>query len=214
MIGKGGFSVSQDFTIVVPKSGPAFPIPCSEWDRIKTRLRNTSTPPWLFENIAPGLAGIGLTMFISILVGMLPSSAERPNALIIAWAVVAVATISSALSFYFAHERRKMKTTYVSDVLADMDAIEARFAVEDQRLIPPASDLVILNASYGAGEHRVDVTTELVWRTENGKLHVYVGNQLGGDPCPNTPKDLIVRYRYKGEEYEHVVAEGVTLDLP
>src|SRR5438094_661645 len=97
-----GFRVSQDYTILEPKSGPAFIIPCSDWERLKKRLGRVSTPPWFFENVAPAFAGVGLTMVVSILVGMLPSPSDHPNALVIAWSVFVVAMLCSILSFYFA----------------------------------------------------------------------------------------------------------------
>jgi hypothetical protein len=51
---------------------------------------------------------------------------------------------------------------------------------------------------------------------KDGKLHVYVGNQLAGDPAPNTPKELTVTYStdQNGFILGKVVPEGQTLDLP
>ena len=60
-----------------------------------------------------------------------------------------------------------------------------------------ATDLVILEAQYGCEGHRLDVTRQLNDAIEEGKLHVFVGNQLGGDPCPNVSKDLTLKYKYK-----------------
>ena len=57
-----------------------------------------------------------------------------------------------------------------------------------------ATDLVILEAQYGCQDHRLDVTRQLNDAIEDGKLHVFVGNQLGGDPCPNASKDLTLKY--------------------
>jgi hypothetical protein len=58
------------------------------------------------------------------------------------------------------------------------------------------------------------VTRQLNDAIEDGKLHVFVGNQLGGDPCPNVSKDLTLKYKYKGQSFETAVKEGATLDLP
>ena len=60
----------------------------------------------------------------------------------------------------------------------------------------------------------MDVTRQLNEAISNGKLHVYVGNNLAGDPSPNTPKNLLVTYRYKGRDLERTVVEGADLDLP
>lgn len=78
----------------------------------------------------------------------------------------------------------------------------------------PKGDLVVLEAGYGARDHRIDVTAQLNAAIADSKLHIYVGNQLAGDPCPNTPKNLVVRYRYKNQEIEKTVIEGTDLELP
>ncbi|MGO9262036.1 MAG: DNAJC11 domain-containing protein [Bryobacteraceae bacterium] len=75
-------------------------------------------------------------------------------------------------------------------------------------------DLAIIKALYGAGASRLDVTDQLNKKITGSELHVYVGNQLAGDPCPNTPKDLVVKYRYKNQEHEKTAPEGADLDLP
>jgi hypothetical protein len=75
-------------------------------------------------------------------------------------------------------------------------------------------DLTIVAAHYGCRDHRVDVASHLKRAISSNKLHVYVGNQIGGDPCPGTPKDLIVTYRFLGKESTETFAEGSDLDLP
>lgn len=108
-----------------------------------------------------------------------------------------------------------MKNVYVSDVIADMEHIEKRFnaAGPPPKEPPQLGDLIILEARYGARDHRIDVSDALNFGSNNGRLHVFVGNQLGGDPCPNVPKDLILKYRFKGQEFTKVVPEGSDLDL-
>jgi len=75
-------------------------------------------------------------------------------------------------------------------------------------------DLLIVEARYGGRDHRVDVTRQLNDAIVDSKLHIFAGNQLAGDPCPNVPKDLKVSYRYKNQELQKVVEEGKDLDLP
>ncbi|HEU0048183.1 MAG TPA: DUF3395 domain-containing protein, partial [Nitrososphaera sp.] len=75
-------------------------------------------------------------------------------------------------------------------------------------------DLVIIEGRYGTRDHRVDVVKQLNSAITDDNLHIYVGNQLAGDPCPNAPKDLFVRYRYKNREFEKTINEGADLDLP
>jgi len=77
-----------------------------------------------------------------------------------------------------------------------------------------SSNLVILDAQYGCEGHRFDVTKQLNDAIENGTLHIFVGNELAGDPCPSVPKDLILKYKYKGKRLEMTLKETATLDLP
>lgn len=75
-------------------------------------------------------------------------------------------------------------------------------------------DLLIIEGRYGYEDHRVDVTKQLNDAIVDKKLHIFVGNQLAGDPCPNVPKNVIVRYTYKNQILLRVVKEGNSLDLP
>jgi hypothetical protein len=77
-----------------------------------------------------------------------------------------------------------------------------------------SGNLVILEALYGARDHRLDVTDALNTSIRENKLHIYVGNQLGGDPCPGTRKDIIVKYKYQNTENTKVCIEREDLDLP
>lgn len=85
-------------------------------------------------------------------------------------------------------------------------------SVLDQIMRPRT--LVITSARYGLRDHRVHVTQQLNAAIVNDKLHVLVGNQLAGDPVPNSPKDLVIEYKYKDQTFNRVVKEGDTLDLP
>lgn len=69
-----------------------------------------------------------------------------------------------------------------------------------RRTIRARGGLRILEALYGARDHRVNVAHKLNSLVERGRLHVYMGNQLAGDPCPGTVKDVLVRYLHKGVE--------------
>lgn len=80
----------------------------------------------------------------------------------------------------------------------------------------PKESLFVNTAFYGSGDHRVDVTSQLRAAVKDGKLHIYAGNQIAGDPTPNTPKELTVTYATEkgGFVLGKVVPEGQTLDLP
>lgn len=74
-------------------------------------------------------------------------------------------------------------------------------------------NVTIHEALYGAREHRVDVKKALL-KELLARGSAYVGNQLGGDPCPNTPKDLQLEFSFRGRRQKVVVPEGGSLQFP
>lgn len=78
----------------------------------------------------------------------------------------------------------------------------------------PQRRLQILRAEYGARGRWMDVTDRLQARVATDRLNVRVNNEMaGGDPAPNEPKTLRVRYRLNGREDERTVPEGQRLQL-
>ena len=91
---------------------------------------------------------------------------------------------------------------------------KARSAKRKNRAPGRQSDLLVIEALYGIRDHQFDVTAPLNAAIVDGKLHIYAGNQLAGDPAPGTPKELLVKYRCNGRELTKTVTEGADLDLP
>ncbi len=78
-----------------------------------------------------------------------------------------------------------------------------------------AANLEILHATYGAEEHRVDVTDVVRSALNGNQLQFLVSNgALGGDPAPGLHKNLRVIYRWGGVRYEAVAAEHSALAIP
>jgi hypothetical protein len=90
----------------------------------------------------------------------------------------------------------------------------AQSALQVSRLRSNKGYLVVIAAKYGSGDHRLDVTKQLNDAIIDDKLHIFAGNQLAGDPCPNVSKDLWVSWQYKGQKFNKTVREAETLDLP
>ncbi len=74
--------------------------------------------------------------------------------------------------------------------------------------------LIIESARYGAGGKFVDVQAALAKRLETGPLRVVADNNLAGDPCVGTPKELTVSYFHDGLHLTKAVKEGEVLSLP
>jgi len=206
--------MSQGYDVLQPRSGEAYPIPCEEWDLIKTRLRGASDPPLGFQTAGSVLLGGALTTAISIIVGGLGATG---SALVAAWAVVAVSGICGALCLYFARRERRLRGVQISEVIAQMELIErryVRFAGAEIATHHPAV-IQIRSAQYGARERLADVVAVLSKHVTDRGLRLKVENEtLGGDPCPGTAKKLKVEYLYNMQLLSKVVDEHDWLELP
>jgi len=73
----------------------------------------------------------------------------------------------------------------------------------------------ILEASYGAGERRMDVTSLIASQLRGNSLQLVVSNAtMGGDPAHDQKKRLRVLYLWQGIRNLTTVGEGETLILP
>jgi hypothetical protein len=75
--------------------------------------------------------------------------------------------------------------------------------------------LEILEATYGAGDRRRDVTSFVRSRVRGNALQVLVSNgAMGGDPAEGQRKRLRVIYLWQGLRYQLTAGEGETLAIP
>jgi hypothetical protein len=75
--------------------------------------------------------------------------------------------------------------------------------------------LEILEASYGAGDRRRDVTNLVAAQVRGNSLQLLVSNAaMGGDPAEDQKKRLRVIYLWQGFRYQTTVGEGETLVIP
>jgi len=206
------FHISQGLDVLTPKSGNAYPIPCDEWKFLKGKLQQISAGGWSYQDTASLLAGVALSTFVTILTDKLPPSSPQSQARVIAWSVVAVSTICSSVCFFFAREKKKLRSTHVIDVITQMELIEHRYEVEEDTGSPP---LTILSARYGSGESYCDVTDTLMKRLEKPGLHIRVDNDLvPADPSPGDLKELVVEYELNGQRHSKKVVQREMLSIP
>ena len=72
-----------------------------------------------------------------------------------------------------------------------------------------------MQASYGAGNRRRDVTNRLQSLVRNNRLDVLVNNNtMGGDPALGQPKNLQLTYEYQGQRRNTNMGEGGRLTVP
>lgn len=120
------FRMTQGFDVLPPKASQAYPIPCDEWDFLKSKLKPLTEAPWLFHTIGSALIGAGLSTLISILLGAFAGEA-RFHALVIAGAVVVVAFLCGGACMFFGAQQRRDRRVSADDVFRQMEIIEARY---------------------------------------------------------------------------------------
>lgn len=122
----GTFQMSQGLDVIKPKAGRAYPIPCEEWAMLKNQINKMTTEPWLYQSLGALFLGAAISTFVTIMVGSF-DSIEKQNALVIAWAIVAVTFTCGLACLYFAHKERGVYRERASNVVAQMNLIEKRY---------------------------------------------------------------------------------------
>ena len=121
---KGRYEVTSGLEVLKPKSGPAYPIPCSEWDHLITRLQQVSHVPWAFQLFGSILLGAAVSTFIAIVTG---SVAEAGNRVVIAWSVVAVTFFIGVAFLVLGKMQFGIQKASVANVIDQMRSIEQRY---------------------------------------------------------------------------------------
>ena len=124
------FKLSQGYEVLRPKDDKMFPIPCAEWDVLRSKVDSLTTEPWLFHTTGSTFVGAALATAISVWTGAV-STASLVNAIVIAWAVTAVCLICGLACLWFAHKEREVHRGKASDVVTQMKLIEQRFEHEE-----------------------------------------------------------------------------------
>lgn len=74
--------------------------------------------------------------------------------------------------------------------------------------------LRIIDAWYGTGINRVNITRELNNSIFNNKLKIVLSNNIAGDPSFGVEKEGFIKYVFNKTEFEKKYKENETIDLP
>jgi hypothetical protein len=136
MTSNPGFTMDQRYVVLPPRPVPAYPVPHKEWERLKTRIGDLYGEPPYYQTAGPLLIGVALTTLTSIALG-LPPSANSDRALVVAWAIVTVTLILGFSFLDFAKTKRTMRRVSATDIVEEMNVIQARFEPVDDGPPPP-----------------------------------------------------------------------------
>ena len=115
--------------VLQPKSGPAYPIPCAEWDHLKNSAKRSRFEPWFFHTLGSVFVGTAIATYVTILLGTFDKP-EQDHAHTVAWAVVVVSLLTGGLSMFFAHRQRDDHEHRIADIVTQMELIEQRYERE------------------------------------------------------------------------------------
>ena len=126
MTGEPTFQMSQGFEVLPPKSGQAYPIPCDEWDLLKSKISKATSEPWLFHTVGSALLGMALSALLPIVSDsfQLPAQQQAYN---VTWLVLITSAVCGAACLYFSHKEREINRERATDVAAQMQLIEKRY---------------------------------------------------------------------------------------
>ena len=118
----GTIKMSQGLDVLQPRSGEAYPIPCEEWEFLKSKIRLMSDSPWFYQTVGSALIGAAISTALALLFATLSEKQQ-----IIAWAAVVVTAVCGSLALLFAQQQKKVRQVQASDVLIQMEIIEKRY---------------------------------------------------------------------------------------
>jgi len=123
------FNISQDYEIIPPKKGKAYPILKSEWEYLKERITKIGDNLNLYNTVGLLLFGYSGSAFINILTNNYPRNEDNTfsTKFIVCLCIAIMTLIIGIISFFFGNQQKKIQTTKTTDVVKQMEMIEERY---------------------------------------------------------------------------------------
>ena len=127
------FNITQDYEIIPPKKGKAYPIPKVEWDYLKERIRKIGEIINLYHTAGAILIGFSGSAFINLLTNAYPDNPDgsASTRFIICLSIALCSLVVGLVSFFFGRQQRKVQTVKADDIIKQMDVIETRYSNSD-----------------------------------------------------------------------------------
>ena len=123
------FKMSQDYELVPPTKGKAYPILITEWNIIKDGINKIDDQTNMFHTIGSIVLGFGLSTIISAFIYEQPNPAtvSSNTKLIIIWAAAIVTTIIGTTFLVFGKKKKDLIEYSKTQVTSLIKMIEDRF---------------------------------------------------------------------------------------
>ena len=127
------FNITQDYEIIPPKKGKAYPIPKAEWNYLKDRIRRIGEITNPYHIAGAILLGFSGSAFINLLITDFPDNPDNSvSSKFVICASIAITTlIIGGVSFFFGRKQKKEQTVKSEDVIKQMEIIEERYSSTD-----------------------------------------------------------------------------------
>jgi len=123
------FKMTQDFEIIPPKKGKAYPIPKVEWDYLKERIKKINDVVNYYHTAGAIILGFSGSAFINLFTSDFPKSQDGSLSIryVICLAIAICTLFIGAMAFFFGKKQRELQAIKSADVIKQMDVIEERF---------------------------------------------------------------------------------------
>jgi hypothetical protein len=124
-------TVSREFSVAAPQSERAYPIPSSEWERLKRAISRLAPQQNWYQAGGWLCAGVSITSFISIFGS---DSLLSTNSPVVEWVAAISGGLLAAVLLYFDSQQRQSIAETAQNIVEDMSHIERMFVPDG----PPA----------------------------------------------------------------------------
>jgi hypothetical protein len=194
-------TVSREFSVAAPQRERAYPIPASEWERLKTKIARIAPAQNWYQAGGWLFAGVAITTLISWLVSDNPPSSR---ATAIEWAVVIGGGLLAGILLFVDSQQRKGIAETAQSIVDDMSHIEKMFAADGSPLSDDDKKQVFMARAWkavrsvhgpvgGGGSGPMLQGTNLMFNmsiTRNGAVSKYV-LVVPADSSPDEMESLV-----------------------
>jgi len=132
---KPPFHISHDYEILPPEKEKAYPIPMSDWEYLKKKLRAIQSTVPLFHTVGTVLLSVAGSALLAAISLPRVESQIGSSTISICWVIFIATLISGLLSMYFASQQRKVVSASKDDVLDEMERMEHRYSFSEYSLV-------------------------------------------------------------------------------
>jgi hypothetical protein len=120
---QNNFNVSQEFEIIPPQKGQAYPIGVKEWEYLKEKVKQINIEINNFHTIGHLLLGASASCLTTIIA----TNFNDDKSKYLTWALFGVKLICGLLSIIFAKDKHKQESSKPNEIINQMELIESRF---------------------------------------------------------------------------------------